>query len=591
MCTYLKNIGGYKYNQLKHTSFEEIRKLFDIEMKRVNTFVPMDLEVVKGSKKKVESSGKKSASKKRAGEKLNDECVKKQKIKDDAEKEELRACLDIIPGDDVAINVESLATKYAIIDCKTHILTENMMYYQIIRANGSPKNYKIFSKMLDDFDRHEVLDLYRLVMERFKTTSPEGYDKLLWGDLITLFEPIHVLLMDNGVAIHMMVEKKYPLTQEMFSRMLSRRFEVDHESEMAFELLRFTRSQLHKSHPQVGNQQRRGYIGSLDTYCANTSVECTKKDTVMVKYDSAMVKYGNCKRVGHMTRDCKAAVAATTQRAPIGNQTGNTCYECGRQGHYRNEYPKLRNQNRRNKTGNKTRNNEAKVRAYTIGGVGANTDSNIVIGLLGHPFDIDLMHVELSSFDVINGDVCNGGSKSELSIISCTKTQKYIQKGCQVYLAKVMAKKNDDKPEEKRLKDVPIIRDFPEVFLEDFPGLPPTRQGEKEEDAFQLLKQKKCSAPILALPEGKENFVVYCDASHKGFGIILMQREKVIAYASCQLKVHEKNYTTHDLELVAAVFALKMWRHYMYGTNYVVFTDHKSLQHILDQKELNMRQR
>ncbi|GJZ39334.1 putative reverse transcriptase domain-containing protein [Tanacetum coccineum] len=115
--------------------------------------------------------------------------------------------------------------------------------------------------------------------------------------------------------------------------------------------------------------------------------------------------------------------------------------------------------------------------------------------------------------------------------------------------------------------------------------------GEKAEAAFQLLKQKLCSAPILALPEGSENFVVYCDASHKGLGAVLMQREKVIAYASRQLKVHEKNYTTHDLELGAVVFALKMWRHYLYGTKCVVFTDHKSLQHILDQKELNMRQR
>ncbi|GKD16010.1 putative reverse transcriptase domain-containing protein [Tanacetum coccineum] len=112
---------------------------------------------------------------------------------------------------------------------------------------------------------------------------------------------------------------------------------------------------------------------------------------------------------------------------------------------------------------------------------------------------------------------------------------------------------------------------------------------EKAKAAFQLLKQKSCSAPILALPEGSENFVVYCDASHKGLGAILMQREKVIAYASRQLKVHEKNYTTHDLELGAVVFALKMWRHYLYGTKCVVFTDHKSLQHILDQKELNMR--
>ncbi|GKA70875.1 putative reverse transcriptase domain-containing protein, partial [Tanacetum coccineum] len=111
------------------------------------------------------------------------------------------------------------------------------------------------------------------------------------------------------------------------------------------------------------------------------------------------------------------------------------------------------------------------------------------------------------------------------------------------------------------------------------------------EVAFQLLKQKLYSVPILALPEGSENFVVYCDASRKWLGTVLMQKEKVIAYASRQLKIHEKNYTTHDLELGAVVFALKMWRHYLYDTKCVVFTDHKSLQHILDQKELNMRQR
>ncbi|GJZ73873.1 putative reverse transcriptase domain-containing protein [Tanacetum coccineum] len=114
--------------------------------------------------------------------------------------------------------------------------------------------------------------------------------------------------------------------------------------------------------------------------------------------------------------------------------------------------------------------------------------------------------------------------------------------------------------------------------------------GEKTEAAFQLLKQKLCSVPILALPKRSENFVVHCDASHKGLGAVLMQKEKVIAYASRQLKVHENIYTTYNLELSAVVFALKMWRHYLYGTKYVVFTDHKSLQHILDHKELNMRQ-
>ncbi|GJS93059.1 putative reverse transcriptase domain-containing protein [Tanacetum coccineum] len=115
--------------------------------------------------------------------------------------------------------------------------------------------------------------------------------------------------------------------------------------------------------------------------------------------------------------------------------------------------------------------------------------------------------------------------------------------------------------------------------------------GKDQETAFQLLKQKLCEAPILALPEGNDDFVVYCDASLQGLGAVLMQREKVIAYASRQLKPHEENYTTHDLELGAVVFALKIWRHYLYGTKCTVFTDHKSLQHILDQKELNMRQR
>ncbi|GJX15562.1 putative reverse transcriptase domain-containing protein [Tanacetum coccineum] len=379
------------------------------------------------------------------------------------------------------------------------------------------------------------------------------------------------------------------------------------------------------------------------------------------------------------------------------------------------------------------------------------------LGLLGHPFNVDLMPVELGSFDVIigmdwlanhhavivcdekivripygdevliiQGDKSDKGKKSKLSIISCTKTQKYIKRGCPIFLAQIMKKETEDKSEEKRLEDVPIVRDFSEVFPEDLPGLPPTRKVEfqidlvsgaapvarapyrlapselqelstqlqelsdkgfirpsssnqypllriddlfdqfqgsrvyskidlrsgyyqlrvREEDIpktafrtryshyefqvmpfgltnapavfmdlmnqlskvqflghvidsegihldpakiesikdwaspktpteihqfqglagyyrrfiveaiFQLLKQKLCSAPILALPEGSENFVVYCDASRKGLGVVLMQKEKVIAYA----------------------------------TKCVVFTDHKNLQHILDQKELNMRQ-
>ncbi|GJT37063.1 putative reverse transcriptase domain-containing protein [Tanacetum coccineum] len=327
------------------------------------------------------------------------------------------------------------------------------------------------------------------------------------------------------------------------------------------------------------------------------------------------------------------------------------------------------------------------------------------LNFLNHPFNFDLMPVEMGSFDVIIGmdwlakyhavivcdeklvhvpfkneiltfhcDGSNNRHESRLNIISCTKTQNYLLKGCPIFLAHVTTKKADDKSKEKRLEGVPIVQDFPEVFPEDLPGIPPTCQVEfqidlipgvalvarapyrlalskmkefkqeheehlklilellkkeqlyakfskcefwipkvqflghvidsqaytkkvkfdwsdKAEKTFQLIKQKLCSASILALPEGSEDFIAYCDASIKGLGAVLMQREKVITYASRQLKIHKKNYTTHDLDLGAVVFALKILRHYLYGTKCTVFTDHKSLQHILNQKELNMRQR
>nr|GEU91464.1 reverse transcriptase domain-containing protein [Tanacetum cinerariifolium] len=112
----------------------------------------------------------------------------------------------------------------------------------------------------------------------------------------------------------------------------------------------------------------------------------------------------------------------------------------------------------------------------------------------------------------------------------------------------------------------------------------------EQESAFRLLKQKLCETPILALPEGNDDFVVYCDATFQGLGAVLMQKEKVNANASQQLKPNEENYTTHDLELGAVLFALKIRRHFLYDTKCTIFTHHKSLQHILHQKELNMRQ-
>jgi hypothetical protein len=124
-----------------------------------------------------------------------------------------------------------------------------------------------------------------------------------------------------------------------------------------------------------------------------------------------------------------------------------------------------------------------------------------------------------------------------------------------------------------------------------------TRKGmkfvwsEKCEENFQEPKHRLVTAPVLAVPIAGIGYTIFCDASNIGLGCVLMQNNKVIAYASRQLKPHEKNYPTHDLELGAMVFALKIWRHYLYGEHCEIFTDHKSLKYIFTQKELNMRQR
>ncbi|GKC27879.1 hypothetical protein Tco_1035173 [Tanacetum coccineum] len=121
-------------------------------------------------------------------EKIEEEDIQeemKEVLEEDAEKEELKGFLDIIPREDV----ESLSIKYPIIDWKTYTLTENFMYYQIFRGDGSSKNYKVLSEMLEDFDRQDVEELYRLVKERYSASRPEGYDLMLWGYLYTLFEP------------------------------------------------------------------------------------------------------------------------------------------------------------------------------------------------------------------------------------------------------------------------------------------------------------------------------------------------------------------------------------------------------------------
>ncbi|GJY75582.1 putative reverse transcriptase domain-containing protein [Tanacetum coccineum] len=302
------------------------------------------------------------------------------------------------------------------------------------------------------------------------------------------------------------------------------------------------------------------YVGGLPDLI-HGSVVASKPKTIQDAVEIATELIDKKIRTFSRTPDRESTANANTANNQKGTGSGQkpTCYECGVQVHFKRDCPKLKNNNRGNQGGN----SNAPAKVYAVGRAGTNPDSNVVMGtfLLNNRYasvlfdtGVDRIFAVIvcaekiiripfgNEIIIIHGDGSSHEHESRLNIISCTKTQKYFLKGCQVFLAHVTMKKAKDKSKEKNRR------------------------------------------------ETSKDFVVYCDASIKGLGVVLMQREKVIAYESRQLKTHEKNYMKHDLELGVVVFAQKIWRHYLYGTKFTLFTDQKSLQHILDQKELNMRQ-
>nr|GEX72851.1 putative reverse transcriptase domain-containing protein [Tanacetum cinerariifolium] len=294
------------------------------------------------------------------------------------------------------------------------------------------------------------------------------------------------------------------------------------------------------------------------------------------------VKCNNCKRVGHMTRDYKTSVTAMNQRTHVAILKATiTCYECGRVPG--EDIPK---------TTFRTHYGHYEFQVMPFGLKNSQAVFMDLMNWVCKPYLDKFVIVFIDDILIYSKSKEEHAEHLKLILKLLKKEELYAKfSKCHFWLSMT--------PTEIRqfLGFASYYRRFIEGFSKIAKPMTKLTQknmkfdwSEKEEAVFQLLKQKLCSASILALPEGSENFVVYCDASRKGLGAVLMQREKVIAYASCQLKIQEKNYTTHDLEL-GAVSALKMWRQYLYGTKCVVFTDHKSLQHILDQKELNMRQR
>ncbi|GJV22528.1 hypothetical protein Tco_1371548 [Tanacetum coccineum] len=191
MCTYLKNMEGWKPKDLKNKSFANIQELFDKAMKRVNTFVDYKTELVEGSSKKVYAEIAQESSSKRARDELEQESIKEKKVDKDKETVELQSLMQIIPDEyEVAIDAIPLATMPpTIVDWKIYKEGKNN-YYQIIRDDGSSKMYRVFSLMLKSFDMQDLEDLYNLVKAKYGSTRlVEDLDLILYGDLKTMFNP------------------------------------------------------------------------------------------------------------------------------------------------------------------------------------------------------------------------------------------------------------------------------------------------------------------------------------------------------------------------------------------------------------------
>ncbi|GJS34999.1 hypothetical protein Tco_0533381 [Tanacetum coccineum] len=290
MMSYLKHTGKYRHNQLNKKTFEEIQALYIKEQEKDADFMPIgserDEKIIDKMNKKVAGMNEEEVPEELESTKVE---VKqeghKENIMKRSEEEQLRASLNIVPDEEEEIDYEVMGTRYLIVNWESAFYHTDRYgvphdYYRVFRANGSSRYIKTFTEMVSRFDRLDFIELHSLVMQRFSTTTPEGIDLVLWGDLRIMFEEtadddiwknqekwiikswtfyencgVHILALEDGTEIHMLAERRYPLIRETLERMMELRLTAESEGEAVFDLLRFIQKQIDEFGGQDGSEK------------------------------------------------------------------------------------------------------------------------------------------------------------------------------------------------------------------------------------------------------------------------------------------------------------------------------------------------
>ncbi|GJR00212.1 putative reverse transcriptase domain-containing protein [Tanacetum coccineum] len=477
MITYLKHVGRKKHADLKSRNFEDIQALYERIKRSNDRFLHGLLRgVQKITKKKddqeslkdkesaevpAEANVTEQGTKKRKGGRIKMIAKKRSRPQqgDNDDDDELKLCLVITPDEDKEVDYEILNKEYPIIEWRSEFLTTKTQFDKskeieeinlnvVTRSNGKRRYFSTLMRILSIVDREDLNAIYHLVMDKYLNDTPEGFDRILWGDLMTMFnQGVYTLMTETGLVIHMLVENKYPLKEEVLSQMLKLKLETEEDSAKRLTSPEQTAIGKDKSNPLIVGSLLKTIRFSIHLVACNEELAILEQMATSKGKSNPLIADDLLKIIWLLMYHGVNTPGSDENSMKL----HELMYIVG--------------------------NAWAPAKVYAVGQAGTNPDVNTVTGT----FLLNNRYASILFDTGVDRSFVSTAFSSQIDIAPIALDHDYaveLADGRIVFLAHVTTKEAEDKSEEKRLEDVPIVRDFSKVFPEDLPGLPPTRQVE-----------------------------------------------------------------------------------------------------------------